>query len=147
MSITYVNAELRHLVQTRADFLCEYCLIAEEETGLGCEVDHVISEKHGGLTIEENLALACVCCNQAKGSDIGSIILQSGAFVRFFNPRIDRWNDHFCLRDYRIEPLSDIGFVTAQILRFNSLKRLLERQALALVDRYPSEPARRRMAI
>jgi hypothetical protein len=34
MSITYVNAELRHLVQTRADFLCEYCLIADMDTGL-----------------------------------------------------------------------------------------------------------------
>lgn len=100
MSITYVNAELRNLVQTRAEFLCEYCLIAEEDTGLGCEVDHIISEKHGGLTIEENLAVACVYCNQAKGSDIGSIILQSGEFVRFFNRRIDRWSEHFRLQEY-----------------------------------------------
>jgi hypothetical protein len=120
-------------------------LIAEDDTCLGCEVDHIISEKHGGLTIEDNLALACAFCNQAKGSDVGSIVWQTRAFVRFFNPRIDRWNEHFRLLNYRIEPLTEIGIVTAQILRFNSVERLLERQALVLVKRYPSEPALKRI--
>ncbi len=145
MSTTYVNAELRHLVAARAQGLCEYCLIAEEDTVLGCQVDHVISEKHGGLTNEENLAAACVFCNQAKGSDIGSIACETGALVRFFNPRTDRWSEHFFLKDYRIEPLTEIGDVTARILQFNNVERLLERQALALVQRYPSEIALRRM--
>lgn len=146
MSITYVNADLRRRVRERAEFLCEYCLIADEDTCLGCEVDHIISEKHGGLTVEENLALACVFCNQAKGSDVGSIVPQTGEFVRFFNPRIDRWRDHFRLQNYRIEPLTAIAIATAQILRFNAVERLLERQALALVNRYPTAPASKRIA-
>lgn len=97
MSVKYVTAELRRLVVARAEGLCEYCLIAEEDTFYGCEVDHVISEKHGGPTQEDNLAYACVFCNQAKGSDVGSIHWESGQFVRFFNPRTDRWADHFVL--------------------------------------------------
>lgn len=145
MSITYVNAELRRLAQVKAEGLCEYCLISEDDTGLGCEVDHIISEKHGGSTSEENLAMACVVCNSAKGSDVGSIILETGAFVRFFNPRSDRWSEHFFLRDYRIEPLTEIGTVTARILQFNSVERLLERQALAFVKRYPSAAAMTRV--
>ena len=87
---SYVSAALRREVQTRANGICEYCLIHESDTYLGCQVDHVVSEKHGGATATGNLAYACTCCNRAKGSDVGSIAA-SGEFTRFFNPRTDRW--------------------------------------------------------
>ncbi len=145
MSVTYISAELRRLVVARAEGLCEYCLIAEEDTFFGCEVDHIISEKHGGATAAENLASACVYCNQAKGTDVGSIHLDSGEFIRFFNPRTDRWAEHFVLVGYRIEPLTAIGAVTARILAFNTMERLFERQALQLRNRFPSAGALRRM--
>jgi len=145
MSITYVSAELRRLVVARAEGLCEYCLIAEEDTFYGCEVDHIISEKHGGPTQEENLAHACVFCNQAKGSDVGSIHWESGQFVRFFNPRTDRWADHFVLAGSQIEGVTEIGAVTARILGFNSGERVLERQTLQGMGRYPGAAALRRM--
>ena len=64
MSMTYISAELRRLVFTRAEGLCEYCLLAEEDTFYGCEVDHIISEKHGGPTQEDNLASACAVWNE-----------------------------------------------------------------------------------
>lgn len=145
MSITYINAELRRLVEVRAAWHCEYCLIAEEDTCLGCQVDHIIGEKHGGPTTAENLSLACVFCNQAKGSDIGSISWETNSFVRFFNPRTDSWSDHFVLKDYRFEARTEIGNVTIRILRLNAIERLLERQALALVKRYPTSHAKKRI--
>ncbi len=145
MSVTYVTAELRRLVVTRSEGLCEYCLIAEEDTFYGCEVDHIISEKHGGPTQADNLGYACVFCNQAKGSDVGSIHWESGQFVRFFNPRTDRWADHFVLAGSRIEGLTAIGAVTARILGFNSGQRILERQTLQRMNRYPSTAASNRM--
>ena len=145
MSFTYIGAELRRLVEYRAEGICEYCLMAEEDTFYGCAVDHIISEKHDGPTQADNLALACVFCNQAKGSDIGSIHWESGEFVRFFNPRSDRWADHFKLVGSRIEPITVIGAVTARILGFNEMDRLLERQALQAMDRCPNPTALRRM--
>jgi 5-methylcytosine-specific restriction endonuclease McrA len=120
MSVTHISAELRRLVRARAGAICEYCLIAEEETHFGCALDHIISEKHGGLTEAENLALACVYCNQAKGSDIGSIVQTSGSFVRFLNPRSDRWSDHFAIAGNRIEARSQIEEVTSRILASTS---------------------------
>src|SRR5262245_61003620 len=120
MSVTYIGAELRRLVVARSEDICEYCLIAEIDTFYGCEADHIISEKHGGRTVAENLAYACVCCNQAKGSDIGSIHWETEDFVRFYNPRTDRWADHFELVGSRIEGLTPIGLVTVRILGFNS---------------------------
>jgi hypothetical protein len=145
MSVTYVSAELRRLVEARAEGICEYCLIAEEDTFFGFEVDHIISEKHGGPTQADNLAQACMFCNQAKGSDVGSIHWESGQFVRFFNPRTDRWADHFVLVGNRVEGATAIGSVTARILGFNSSERLLERRTLQGIGRYPSTVARSRM--
>ena len=141
MSTTYISVELRRFVTDRAEHLCEYCLIAEDDTFFGCQIDHIISEKHGGPTDVDNLDYACLCCNQAKGSDIGSIDWDSGEFVRFFNPRIDRWGDHFALFGIRIEPLTKIGRVTTRILGFNSDDRILERETLKSYNRYPTPEA------
>lgn len=143
---SYVSATLRRLVAERAAYLCEYCLLHEEDTFFGCEVDHIISEKHGGPTAAENLAYACAFCNRAKGSDIGSIVWRTGAFSRFFHPRLDRWVEHFALDGVTILPLSAIGEVTARILDFNNPDRLLERQAVYALGRYPSAAAIVRMA-
>ena len=66
MSKTYINVALRQLVIRRANGLCEYCLIHEDDTYFGCQVDHIISEKHGGPTEEGNLAYACSFCNRNK---------------------------------------------------------------------------------
>ncbi len=87
---SYISAELRRLVAERADHLCEYCLVHEQDRGFGCQVDHIISEKHGGLTEESNLAYACAPCNRAKGSDVGSIEEETGSFIRLYNPRLDK---------------------------------------------------------
>lgn len=137
----YVPAALRRLVASRALRLCEYCLIHDEDTFVGCQVEHIISEKHGGATVEDNLAYACVFCNRYKGSDIASISTTTGTLTRFFNPRSDRWSSHFRLQGVRIESLSEIGQVTAAILEFNHPDRLLEREALRAIGRYPTAEA------
>jgi hypothetical protein len=45
MSATYIKAELRRMVEVRANGICEYCLIADDDTYVGCQVDHIISLK------------------------------------------------------------------------------------------------------
>jgi len=144
MARNYINAELRRLVVNRADSLCEYCFIPDED-GLSFQVEHIISLKHGGSTTEDNLAYSCVFCNLNKGTDLGSIVWQTGELVRFFNPRRDFWGEHFRLDDNAIQPLTDIGEVTARILDFNNDERIVERQELIEVGRYPSASALRRI--
>ena len=145
MSRPYISEELRRLVAERADHICEYCLISEADRSSSYQVDHIISVKHGGSTTLDNLAYACIYCNLQKGTDLGSIVWRTGELVRFFNPRRDFWGEHFRLDEAVIQPLTDIGEVTARIFEFNSDDRLVERQALIAVDRYPSEAALRRM--
>lgn len=145
MERSYLTLEVRRLVAKRADYLCEYCLIAEQDTILGCAIDHIISIKHGGTSEPDNLAYCCVYCNRFKGSDIGSIILEKKEFFRFYNPRWDNWGKHFKLNNSLIKPLTDIGLVTARILGFNDQQRLLERQLLIDKKKYPSPSAIKRI--
>lgn len=134
---SYVSSDLRRQVEARANLVCEYCLIHANDTYFGCQVEHIIAEKHGGPTESENLAYACALCNRAKGTDIGTIAPGTQEFTRFFNPRIDHWSEHFLLDGIFIQPRTAIGEATAKILRMNESARLYERETLRRVDRYP----------
>jgi HNH endonuclease len=145
MPRSYISQELRRLVAERADYICEYCLMAEVDRSSPYQIDHIISLKHGGSTTPDNLAYACIYCNLQKGTDLGSINWQNGELVRFFNPRRDFWGEHFRLDETVIQPTTDIGEVTERIFAFNNEERLIERQLLIEVGRYPSEAAQRRI--
>jgi 5-methylcytosine-specific restriction endonuclease McrA len=64
---SYISTALRCLVTERAEGLCEYCLTHEDDTFYGCQVDHIISEKHGGPTSADNLAFAGVSSTDEVG--------------------------------------------------------------------------------
>jgi hypothetical protein len=132
-----ISESLRRLVAERAGYRCEYCLLHEDDSYSPHQIDHIISRKHGGPSNSDNLAYACVRCNSWKGSDVGSLDTTSGIFVSFFHPRRQRWEDHFVLRGAVIEPLTPEGNATARLLRLNLDKRVIERQLLAAVGRYP----------
>ena len=87
------------------------------------------------------LALACVFCNRYKGSDIASLTPETGELVRLYNPRTDRWSEHFRIHGVVIEPLTKIGEVTVRILQMNNDDQILEREVLSRRGRYPSEAA------
>jgi 5-methylcytosine-specific restriction endonuclease McrA len=105
----YIPVALRRLVRERAGERCEYCLIPEQLTLAAHWVDHIVAEKHGGQTEEDNLALSCVLCNQHKGTDLTSIDPETRAITPLFHPRHDSWEAHFRLDGARIEPLTPTG--------------------------------------
>ncbi|MEG4322202.1 MULTISPECIES: HNH endonuclease signature motif containing protein [unclassified Microcoleus] len=133
MSKTYVSASLRRTVCDRANGCCEYCLIPEKLALSSHQVDHIIAEKHRGETVESNLALSCSLCNKNKGSDIASIDPETREVVRLYNPRKDRWADHFQLQTESgtIEPLTAIGRVSVYLLQVNRAECLTQRKLLS----------------
>jgi hypothetical protein len=126
---TRPSAELRRQVRDRVHDCCEYCLVSQALVVSTHQVDHVISEKHGGQTTLDNLALSCTMCNRRKGSDIGSLDPDSGNLVSLFNPRAQRWSDHFRLDDTYILGLTAVGRTTVTFLQLNAGERLAERAA------------------
>ena len=71
--MSYVSASVRRLVTRRAREQCEYCRFPQTASLFTFEMEHIIAEKHDGITNAENLALSCPYCNRFKGTDLGSI--------------------------------------------------------------------------
>ncbi len=140
-----VSDALRRQVAERAYHVCEYCLIHEDDTFWGCQVDHVISRKHGGATEAANLAWACAACNNSKGSDLGTLAGPAPELTRLFHPRSDRWAESFQLHDARLAPNGAVGEATVKLLKINDGQRVRERQVLAEAGRYPTIEALARM--
>jgi hypothetical protein len=134
---TDIGEELRAEISQRAGERCEYCLIHQDDVGFPHQVDHIISRKHGGSSALDNLAYACVICNRNKGSDVASVEPRTGEIVRLFDPRHQRWAEHFRIDSARIEPITQIGSTTVRLLRLNAPERILERRLLQSLRRYP----------
>jgi hypothetical protein len=132
-----ISAALRKRVAERAGYRCEYCLLHEDDANSPHQVDHIVSRKHGGASTEDNLAWCCMRCNLWKGADIGSFSTRTRYLVPLFDPRKDRWADHFRLDGAIIEPLTPQGEVTTRLLRLNLDKRVIERTVLIMIGRYP----------
>ena len=114
-----MDGELEQLVWTRAAGRCEYCHLPSELAAAPFQIDHVASQKHGGLTVAENLALSCFYCNSYKGPDVAGIDPVSGRIVRLFHPRRHHWTDHFQWNGPLLVGKTAIGRATIQVLWIN----------------------------
>ncbi len=72
-----------------------------------------------------NLALACVSCNQAKGDAVTAADPLTGTEVGLFNPRRQRWEEHFRLAEdvMSLEGLTPAGRATVVALNFNGSRQ------------------------
>ncbi|MDM8557458.1 HNH endonuclease [Candidatus Parabeggiatoa sp. HSG14] len=139
MSKTYIPLPLRRFVYERAQGCCEYCLIPDTFVLAAHQIDHIIAEKHGGLTEEDNLALSCAVCNKHKGSDLASIDPETKQIVPLYHPRRDCWNEHFKLHSARLISLTLTGNVTIRLLQLNRSDRIEERELLIMAKMFPND--------
>lgn len=116
---------LRSLVRRRARELCEYCRLPQMSSRfVSFHIEHVVARQHGGESDADNLALACSYCNRHKGPNIAGLDRVSGQLVSLFNPRHDRWSDHFEWRDTIIVGTTPVGRVTVDLLKMNDWQRV-----------------------
>lgn len=125
-----MDQRLRQTVRQRARGRCEYCHLAEDHSILPFEIEHIIAEKHGGLSVGENLALACRYCNAYKGPNIAGIDPSTDEVVPLYHPRRERWDEHFVWKGPFLTGLTSIGRVTIAVLRMNHPEMVSLRQSL-----------------
>jgi hypothetical protein len=123
---------LKRLVWERAGNRCEYCHFPAAQATFGFEIDHIIARKHQGASSEDNLALSCVYCNLAKGSDIASVDPASGELIRLFHPRSDVWSEHFQWNGTLLLGKTAIGRTTIRLLEINQPDLLWLRGVLSI---------------
>ena len=120
----------RRRVWERACGCCEYCRLPQSCTNLPHELDHIRAAKHHGHTTLGNLCLACAACNTYKSCNAAGFDPHSGALVRLFNPRKDRWTDHFQWQGPRLLGKTAEGRATIDVLKINANERVVHRRIL-----------------
>ncbi len=144
MANEHLAPALRLLVAERARGCCEYCRGQEAFTLQPFSVEHIVPRSRGGTSSEENLAWSCQGCNNHKYTRTEAPDPIGDAMAPLFNPRTQRWADHFIWSSdtTQVIGLSPTGRATVVALRLNreglvNLRRILFNEGL----HPPSEPA------
>jgi hypothetical protein len=141
MSNTRISPALRQRVAETSRYRCGYCLTSQRIIGPLLEVDHYIPESRGGDSEEENLWLACPMCNGHKSDRIDAIDPESQAVVPIFNPRLQRWAEHFAWTEDGtvVQGLTAIGRATVAALQMNHPDIVAARQLWVSVGWHPPD--------
>jgi 5-methylcytosine-specific restriction endonuclease McrA len=82
-----ISEALRQLVTRRARGCCEYCRSQEAYATERFSVEHIQPRALGGLTVAENLALACQGCNGHKAAKTTAADPETNEMTVLFHPR------------------------------------------------------------
>jgi 5-methylcytosine-specific restriction endonuclease McrA len=126
------TAEQKRLVEQRAGGCCEYCRSQLRFAMQSFSIEHLDPDgEEGGETLG-NLAFSCQGCNNHKYTKTTGLDLRSGQAVSLYNPRRDRWSEHFAWSEdcTVIVGLTPIGRATVDTLQLNrsglvNLRRIL----------------------
>ena len=121
--------EITRLVEARATGHCEYCRMHQALQGATFHVEHVLPSSRGGSSNLDNLAWSCPGCNLRKANRTQAPDPHSGTVVSLFNPRTQRWSEHFRFEGYRLVGQTPVGRATVLLLDLNHSRRVLIRQA------------------
>jgi hypothetical protein len=135
------TAAQRRTVFARAGWRCEYCLTPDAFVPDPFVVEHIIPFSAGGKTRLANLASACPACNGRKYNKVTGIDPLTREFAPLFNPRKQRWRDHFTWSEdsLLIVGLTPTGRVTVETLKMNHQKMVNLRRVLLLAGLHPPQ--------
>jgi hypothetical protein len=128
---------MRRFVAQRAHGRCEYCVLSQDGQEATFHIDHVTPVAHGGQTVPENLALACVSCSLHKAARQVAIDPESGTDAPIYDPRGDDWQEHFRWEGVKLLGLTPTGRATIEALHMNRLLILAIRYEETLLCRHP----------
>lgn len=120
--MSLLSETLRKKVRQRAKNRCEYCLSHQDYMMGRLQIDHIQPLAKGGVNTEDNLCLACELCNQYKWTKTEGLDIESGQVVSLFNPRNQKWKEHFTWNPEAIEiiGITACGRATISALRLNN---------------------------
>jgi hypothetical protein len=120
--VSSISKSLRQQVINEAGYRCEYCRTSSRLIGMPLVMDHILPSSLGGSDERENLAACCYRCNEFKGAKITANDPVTNESISLFNPRLQRWLDHFQWANggTHIIGITAIGRATVLALRLNN---------------------------
>ena len=139
MGQSYISQSLRQAIMARSPAYCCYCLTQQENSGVRLTVDHIIPESLGGMTVLNNLCLACWDCNLIKGRRISAVSPLNQEEVALFHPLTQVWKEHFRWSEDAslIVGLTPAGEATIHALKLNRLPLVEARRRWTKVGWHP----------
>lgn len=136
-----ITDEMRARVRAQAGDRCGYCHSPQRYVLGPLEIDHITPLARGGTDDEENLWLACRICNGYKGIQTQGYDPVTGRQVRLFNPRQQRWTEHFAWSEdgTRIVGLTDCGRATVLARQLNNVIAVMVRREWVAAGWHPPE--------
>lgn len=107
--------------------------------GATFHIEHIAPQSSGGPDTLDNLALACPGCNLSKSNRTVVPDPETHASATLFNPRTERWSDHFVWEDRRMVGLTATGRATVAALGLNHPRRVMIREAEEWFDLFPPD--------
>jgi hypothetical protein len=134
-----ISPQQKDLVAARANYCCEYCLSQVAYCPDPFSVDHIVPRAASGANDADNLAFACLGCNNRKFTSTTALDLVTGAVVSLYHPRQHIWREHFLWDDdfLRLIGLTPIGRATIDRLELNRIGVLNLRAALTAIGKHP----------
>ncbi len=129
--MSQIPEAVRQRVRAQANNQCGYCHSLQKYVLGILEIEHIIPKAAGGSDNEDNLWLACCLCNSYKGIQTQAKDPVTNQPVKLFNPRQQKWAEHFTWVDdgARILGITNIGRATALALKLNNPFAVAVRQA------------------
>lgn len=131
------RADMVEEVIRRAGERCEYCRMHQALQGAAFHIEHIVPLSKGGLTVLDNVALACPGCNLQKSDRTHASDPETGDLVSLFHPRLQQWCEHFSWEGHSLQALTATGRATLAALHLNALRRVRIRQAEELFGLFP----------
>ncbi|MBD2361453.1 HNH endonuclease [Anabaena minutissima FACHB-250] len=137
----YIPESLKTQIAAIDKGRCCYCLTSEANSGIPMSYDHIQPRSKGGETTFNNLCLACRSCNEFKADATAAIDPLSGETTPLFNPRQQRWSEHFSWNydATKVEGLTTIGRATIVCLRMNNPVIVVARRRWAISGWHPPD--------
>jgi len=139
VSADSISEETRARVRAQAGHRCGYCLSPQRLVLGWLEIEHIIPKARGGPDDEENLWLACRLCNNFKGTQTDALDPDTGQRLRLFDPRRQRWSEHFAWSEdgTRVLGQTPCGRATVLALQLNNLIAVMVRRQWVATGWHP----------
>ncbi|MFA6328485.1 MAG: HNH endonuclease [Candidatus Micrarchaeia archaeon] len=118
-----IKEKIKNHLMTEQNGTCPYCRLRISQATSYLPIEHIVPKtKHPVFMFEpKNLAVACEVCNTEKGDaevlvdPLVTIYPTSGQHFLIIHPHFDNYDEHICVDDIFLKPITKKGEKTIKI--------------------------------
>jgi hypothetical protein len=136
-----ISAKAWQKIKKEFNWRCAYCQMPAIYLPQGLQKEQIVPLSVEGLDVPKNICPACPNCNSHKAKKVFAIDPRSGKKVKLFNPRKQKWLEHFGWDKFgtKVMGRTPIGRATVAGLKINLPDLVAWRSIIVRIGGYPSK--------